>query len=103
LAVPLQHALHRDLGVLRPLAARPPERIVEQQLDRRARERLAVARAVEDDVLHRVAAQGGGARFAEHPADRVDDVGLAAAVRTDNADELAWNVDGSGIYEGLEA
>ena len=37
--------------------------------------------AFEDDVFHRVAAQMLRALLAEHPADRVDDVRLPAAVR----------------------
>src|ERR1700694_1282901 len=103
LAVALQDALHRDLRVLRPLSGRAPLSVVEDQLDRRARERLAGHRAVEDDVLHRVAAQRRGARLAEHPAHGVDDVGFAAAVRPDDADQLPWHVYRGGIDEGLEA
>ena len=103
LAVALQHALDRDLGVLRPLPRGAAQRVVEDQLDRGARERLAVARAVEDHVLHRIAAQRRGARFAQHPAHGVDDVRFAAAVRADDADQLAGNVDRGGIDEGLES
>ena len=50
---------------------------------RHAERRMAVV-ASEDDVLHALAAQALGALFAEHPANRVDDVGLAAAVRSDH-------------------
>jgi hypothetical protein len=103
LAVPLQHAPDGNLGVLRPLPGGAAERIVEHQLDAGARQRLAVARAIEDHVLHRIAAQGGSARFAQHPAHRVDDVGLAASVRADDPDQLPGDVDGGGIDEGFEA
>ncbi len=103
LAVALQDALHRDLGVLRPLPGGAAQRVVEHQLDRGARHRRAVDRAVEDDVLHRVAAQRRGARLAEHPAHRVDHVRFAAAVRADHADQLARHMDRSWIDEGLEA
>src|SRR5882724_2180620 len=88
-AVPLQHALDRDLGVLGPLAGGPRQAVVEGQLDARPRDGLAQRRAVEDHVLHRVAAQGLRARFAEDPADGVDDVRLAAAVRADHPDQLS--------------
>ena len=64
LAVALQDALHRDLRVLRPLSGRAPLSVVEDQLDRGARKRRTVHRAVEDDVLHRVAAQRRRARLA---------------------------------------
>jgi hypothetical protein len=102
LAVALQDALHRDFSVLRPLAGGAPERVVEAELDRGARERRAVERTVEDDVLHRVAAKRGRARLAEDPAHRVDDVRFAAAVRADDADPLAGHVNGGGIDERLE-
>ena len=88
LAVTLQNPLDRDLGVLRPLTCRAPERIIEDQLYAGACMRLPVAGAVEDDVLHRIAAQGRGTRFAEHPTHGVDDVRLATAIRTDDSDEL---------------
>ena len=102
-AVAGQHALDGDLGVLAPLPADAPQAVVEVQLDRRPADRLALARAVEDDVLHRLAAQRRRLRFAEHPAHGVDHVGLAAAVRADDADELTGRADGRGIDERLEA
>src|SRR5262245_29404114 len=102
LAVALEHAAHRDLGILRPLPGRAALRIVEDQLDRGAPERLAVGGAVEDHVLHRVAAQRRGAALAEHPAHGVDDVRFAAAVGTDHAYQLAGEVNRGGIYEGLK-
>jgi hypothetical protein len=101
-AVARQHALDRQLDVLAPLPADATGTVVEVQLDRRAADRLAVARAVEDDVLHRLATQRGCLRFAEHPANRVDDVRLAAAVGTDDADELSRRGDGGRIDERLE-
>src|SRR6185312_4833903 len=69
----------------------------------RAADRLALTGAVEDDVLHRLAAQCGGLRFAEHPAHRIDDVRLAATVGSDDADELPRCADRRGIDERLEA
>ena len=103
IAVARQHALDRDLGVLAPLAADAAQAVVEVQLDRRAADRLALAGAVEDDVLHRLAAQRRGLRLAQHPAHGVDDVGLAAAVGADDADELSGRRDRRGVDERLEA
>jgi hypothetical protein len=94
--------LHRDLGVLAPLAGGLAVVVVEHQLDRGPAGGLAVRRAVEDDVLHRLAAQLRGFRFAEHPAHRVDDIGLAAAVRPDHADQLPGHLEVGRIDEGLE-
>ena len=80
-AVAREHALDGDFGVLAPLAGGAAVGVVEHQFDAGAAAGLARRRAVEDHVLHRLAAQLGGARFAEHPAHGIDDVGLAAAVR----------------------
>src|SRR5690606_17781584 len=88
---------------LAPAAADAPERVVEHELDRGARGRLALGGAAEDDVLHRLAAQLGSPRFAEDPAHRVDQVRLAAAIGSDDADQLAGDIEGRGIDEGLEA
>src|SRR4030095_12428935 len=88
-AVAREHALDRDLRVLAPLTADAAQAVVEMELDRRATHGLALARAVEDHVLHRLAAQRRRLRLAEHPAHGVDDVGLAAAVGADDTHELA--------------
>ena len=101
-AAAVEHALDRNLGVLRPLPGGAPELVVERQLDRGARRRLAGARAVEDHVLHGFAAQMLGRRFAEHPAHRVDDVRLAAAVRPHHAGQLRGDGNDGGVDETLE-
>jgi len=102
-AVTLQHALDRDLGVLRPLASGLAEAVVERELDARTRDRAPLRRAVEDHVLHGLAAQRARAGLAEHPAHRVDDVRFAAAVRADYADQLARDIDGRRVDERLES
>ena len=63
----------------------------------------AIARTVEDHVLHRLAPQRRRLGFAEHPAHGVDHVRLAAAIGADNADELAGGGDAGRIDERLEA
>jgi hypothetical protein len=73
-AVTREHALDRDLGERVPLAAGACVFVAEHQLDTGAAGRLALTRAVEDHVLHRLAAQLAGLALAEHPAHRVDDV-----------------------------
>jgi hypothetical protein len=62
-----------------------------------------LARAVEDHVLHRFAAQLAGFALAEHPAHGVDHVGFAAAVGADHTDALARQLKRGGFGEGLEA
>ncbi len=65
---------------------------------------LAVAGAGEDDVFHLDAAEGLGGLLAQNPGDGVGDVGLAAAVGTDDCgDAFAGELDLGAITEGLEA
>ena len=79
-AVAGQHPAHRDLGVGAPLAGGAPFAVVEHHFHGRARGRLTIARAVENDVLHGLATQFRGLGLAQHPAHGVDDVRLAATV-----------------------
>ena len=102
-AVAGQHPAHRDLGVLVPLAAGARRRVVEDQLDAGAGGGLALPGAVEDHVLHRLAAQLAGLALAQHPAHRVHDVGLAAAVGADHAHQLPGQLEMGRIGKGLEA
>ena len=65
---------------------------------------LAVAGAGEDDVLHLDAAERFGGLLAENPGDGIRDVGLAAAVGSDDGgDAFAGELDLGAITEGLEA
>src|SRR5690606_3784788 len=59
--------------------------------------------ALEDDVLHLATAQGFGGLFAEHPADGVGDVGLAAAVGADDGGDAGFKAEGRGVGEGFKA
>src|SRR5439155_3328373 len=83
IAVASKHALERQLGVTAPLAADPALAVVEEKLDRGAGYRRALACAVEDNVLHRFAAQRRRLGFAKHPAHGVADVRFAAAAGAD--------------------
>ena len=103
-------------GVLRPAVAehRPADRdlgvldrqravgVVDGQRDLGAAERRAAGGAGEDDVLHLAAAQRLGALLAHHPGQRVDDVGLAGAVGTDDAGDARLELEGRRGGEGLE-
>lgn len=102
-AVAREHAPHRDFAELVPLAAGAVVGVVEHQFHARAAGLLARGRAVEDHVLHRLAAQFRGTRFAEHPAHRIHDVRLAATVGPDHPDQLARQQEVGGFGERLEA
>ncbi len=101
-AVARHEPLQRDLVVARVGAADLAVRVVEHQLDRRRTHRLARAGTVEDDVGHGVAAQMARGQLAHDPAHGVDDVGLAATVRTYDARQVGRKLHGGGIDEGLE-
>src|SRR6185312_13217616 len=94
--------LHRDLGVLAVLALDRAVGVVEDQFDRGLPHRLARVGAGENHVGERIAAQAAGCALTHHPADRVDDVGFAAAVGADHADHVARQMQGGRVHEGLE-
>src|SRR5690606_30876698 len=102
LAVARDDASNRHLCIVGVRARDRLVAVVENELDARLADRLACARAVEDHVRHRVAAQRLRRAFAEHPADGINDVGFAATVRADNAHQIARELDRSRIDEGLE-
>ena len=103
MAVTRDLALDRDLRVLRVLTTGAAVSVVEDQFDTRGADRLAAARAVEDDIRHRFAAQHLRRTFAHYPANSVDHVGLAAAIGADDANEITGEVDSGRVYKGFEA
>jgi len=88
-AVARERALDRDFRILPPGAASASVCVVEDQFHRGAAGRLAVRGTIENDVLHRFAAQLGSLGFAQDPAHRIDDIGFAATVRPHHPDQLA--------------
>ena len=59
--------------------------------------------AGEDHVVHAAAAQRLGAGLAHRPADRLEQVGLAAAIGSDHAGEPAFDPQFGRLDEALEA
>jgi hypothetical protein len=74
-----------------------------RQRDLRHAQRLAFLGAVENDVRHLAAPQCLRRGLAEHPADRIHDVGLAAAVRPDDARHALCKLEYGLVRKGLEA
>ena len=64
--------------------------------------RRAGGGAREDDVVHPARAHRLGAGFAHHPADRFEQVGLAAAVGADDAGQARFDAQFGGLDEALE-
>ena len=62
-----------------------------------------LGRALEDDVVHLAAAQLFRRLLAEHPAHRVNHVGLAAAVGTENGCDTMVEFQPGTVDEGLES
>src|SRR2546423_13907010 len=64
----------------------------------------AIARALKDDILHLAAAQMLHALLAQPPGDRVGNIALAAAIRSDNARySLTGEDEVSVVRKGLES
>ncbi len=82
---------------------RPPLRIVERQRHLGVAPRRPRAGAREDHVLHAVAPHHARPAFAHHPAQRLQQVGLAAAVRSDHARQPGRDDQLGRIDEALEA
>ena len=90
----------RDPAVLGLLdAAVGPER----EADLGEPQGLALVGSVEDDFLHRAAAQGLGALLAQHPGDGLGQIALAATVRPDDRRDPGREVTHHRLDEGLEA
>ncbi len=88
-----------DLGVLDGQGA---VGVVDGQGHLGAAQRRAAGGAGEDDVLHLAAAQRLGALLAHHPAEGVDDVGLARAVRPHDACDAGLEPERGRRGERLE-
>ncbi len=88
-----------DLGVLDGQRA---VGVVDGQGHLGAAERRTAGGAGEDDVLHLAAAQRLGALFAHDPAERVHDIGLARAVRSDDTRDARFEPERGRRGERLE-
>ena len=84
-------------------AAQDLQDAAETQPDFGRGRRLARVAAVEDDVLHLLAAQALGALLAHHPRDGVGDVALAAAVGPDDGGDAFVEGQFRAVGERFEA
>ena len=102
-AVSGQHPFDRNFGKLTPLPARAVVTVVKNQFDTGAAGRFSSGGAIEDDVLHGLAAQLAGTALAQHPTHRVDDVGFAAAIGAHHTHQLTGQHEMGGFGKRLEA
>ena len=77
--------------------------VVDRDGDLGAAQRWSRRRAGEDDVFHLAAAQRLGALLAHHPRERVDHVGLARAVGSDDTGDAGFEAQSRRRSKGLEA
>ena len=97
-------SLDADFAEFRPRPLEASVVVREDELHTRAPEGVARGRASEDQLAHRGrATQFRDARLAEHPANGVDDVRLAAAVGSDDPDDGMLELDERRIGKALEA
>ena len=92
-----------DLAVGGERCGRLAVGVVEGQRDLGHADRRAVLRAREDHVVHALAAELAGRLLAHHPLDGIDDVRLAATVRSDHAGHPRIEAEDRAVDEGLEA
>jgi hypothetical protein len=102
LARAIEAARDGDLGVVLVLRRREAIGVVEGQRHLGERVRTARLGAVEDDVVHGLAAEVLRGLLTHGPADGVDDVRLAAAVGTDDRRHVVVDVDDGLVHERLE-
>ena len=117
---PLAVAILRGAAVPGPVAVRSPDpgacrrrpvaavrqggrHLGELNANLRCRGRTPGVAPAEDDVLHPLTAQAACALLAQHPGDGVDDVALAATVRTDDGGHAIVERQGGTLREALEA
>jgi hypothetical protein len=96
-------AHHLQHGIIGVLGRRRAIGIVDRQHHLGMVARGPGARAGEDDVVHATGAHGLGGVRPHHPAHGFQDVGLAAAVRADDAGQAGLDAELGRLDEGLEA
>ena len=98
----LDAAHHLDLVILVVMRRRRAGGVVEMEGDLGDVARRPRGGAAEDDVVHLAAAHALGRVLAHHPAQRLHQIGFAAAIGADDAGHPGFDGQLGGIDEGLE-
>ena len=77
--------------------------VVERYGDRCVSQRFSGSRTCKDDILHASAAQLPDSLFTQNPPDRVGDIALSAAVRSDYAGDTGVELKISLICKGFKS
>ena len=98
------HAAYGQFFVLPPRPFHLMVRVVKHQFDACSSERRTAGRARENQFAHRTrTSQFADAAFAQHPANRINDVRFAAAVRAHDRNQRVPQFDHYGVREAFEA
>ncbi len=103
LARPVQTSSDHDFGMLEVLDRERSAVVLESQRNFAHTHRRVAFGSREDHIFHRRSAEMLRGHLTHHPNERVDDVRLAATVRTDDAGDAGVEVDDRAILEGFEA
>ena len=77
--------------------------IVENDSDLGIAQRLAILGSTEDDVHHLSPPQALGRLAAKNPLEGIDDIGLSAAIGTDNSGYTRLEIEARSVSERFEA
>ena len=77
--------------------------VVKNKFDGRLTDWLTTGSAIENDVRHRLAAEGLGGALAHDPTHSINNIGLSATVGADYRAHIAREWDCRGVHKRLEA
>ena len=90
-------------GNLREVDVEIPLCIIEDDSDLGVAQRLAILGSTEDDVHHLSPPQTLGRLAAKNPLEGIDDIGLSAAIGTDNSGYTRFEIEARSVSERFEA
>ena len=102
-AIAREHTLDRDFFKLVPLTTCSVRLIVKHQFHTGTAGGFACVGAVENHILHGLAAQFTGTTFTQDPTHGINDVRFTTTIGAHHADQLAWQQKVGGVGKRFEA
>ena len=96
-------AADRDFGVAGVFTLQGAVTVIKYQLNTGLSNRFAGIGAIENHIGHCFAAQVFRRTFAQHPAHRINNIRLTAAIGPHHRGHIAWKACRSGINKGFKA